>query len=439
MTRRATLAIWVLALIPTFIAAPGLTDADWNSPNAVFNGLGRLTGISGLGFLLVAACISSRVPGFDRAFGGLTKLWRTHHLLGGVAFLLLLAHPLLLAFGRGHSATDATGLLFPAFNAWPIWAGWGALVLMMLFLGPSFSFFGRPPYQRWKWVHKLAAPAIVLALAHAFALDRTLPPPFDYLVWGTLSLLAVAALAYRWLFSLARLRVAGGRFPYKVTDVRPVSQGVVEISLLETGRRLAYEPGQFVYLTPFDETLKSGLNEEHPFTLSSAPAETGLRITIKDLGDASRALQKIRSGSNVSIEGPYGAFFPRHEDDSPELWIAGGIGITPFLSRARTLRQPGSSTSRICLILCVQDEARALFADELRDIADALPNFEFRLHYFYQQGPLDQTFINACCQDLESRHVYICGPPALLSLASRLALEGGVKANAIHTEEFDLL
>ena len=433
-----TVLIWLIALLPLVVAIPGLAAAQWDSPYLVLTALGRLTGVAGLSFLLVAAALSSRVPGFDRCCGGLTKLWKTHHYLGAVAFLLLLAHPLLLALSRAGDLAGSAAVLFPATDAWAIWLGWGGLLLMMIFLAPSFAFFGQPDYSCWKRVHALAAPAIALALAHSFALDRAIAHPWDYLVWGMLALLAILALLYRWLFSRAYLPGLGGRLPYQVTRVEPVSQSVVEISLQPMIRDLTYDAGQFVYFTPLDPTLGAGYREEHPYTLSSSPREPGLRVTIKDLGDASRALQHIRPTSEVRIEGPYGAFFAPLHAANKELWIAGGIGITPFLSRARLMRETACS-ARVCLIFCVQDEARTLFLNELNAIADALPGFDFHMHYFYREGPLDRPFIEQRCDQVALREIYICGPAPLQALASGLVHKAGAPSKRIHTEEFDLL
>src|SRR5690606_31586100 len=145
--------------------------------------------------------------------------------------------------------------------------------------------------------------------------------------WVLLAGAAVAAVAYRLVFSR---RV--GRLRYVVTDIERPANNIVELSLEPRGRALEYAPGQFVYLAPYDPALRAGYGEEHPSTLSSSPAGRR-RVAIKDLGDASRAIQDIARGSEVRIEGPYGDFFRGDADASDELWIAGGIGITPFLSR----------------------------------------------------------------------------------------------------------
>jgi hypothetical protein len=95
--RTARLLVWLLALVPVMLLLPGFGASDFASPAALLNALGRLTGVAGLALLLLAAALSARVPGFDQPFGGLTRLWHTHHLLGASSLILLLLHPILLA------------------------------------------------------------------------------------------------------------------------------------------------------------------------------------------------------------------------------------------------------------------------------------------------------------------------------------------------------
>ena len=426
--------IWVSVVL---IGAGSLMAVSLEQPGSiaeVLDALGRVTAIAGLMLLLLAAALSARVPGFDRWFGGLTRLWKTHHWLGAGSLVLLLAHPLLLALAASSDGLNAAvALLFPPLDQWQIWSGWLALLLMMVFLAPSFAFFGNPDYQRWKRVHRLAGPAVVLALVHAWQYGRTLPGEADKWLWLVLAALAVGAVAWRFVFSR---RI--GRLRYKVARVIGVANNLVELVLAPAGRRrLEYEAGQFVYMAPFDRGLSAGYGEEHPYTLSSSPDEDRLRIAIKDLGDASRALQTIRPGSRVTIEGPYGDFFPEREPEK-QLWIAGGIGITPFLARARHLARRGRAAD-IRLVYCVQDEARARFHDELHTIADELAGFEVIPHLFYRQGPLDAAFLDARVPDLIEREAFICGPPGLNGLARRLLIGAGIGRGHIHTEEFELL
>lgn len=429
---------WLVAAIPILIAVLYLRRGDVATPGAVLNGLGRLTGIGGLAFLLVSAALSCRVPGFDRPFGGLTKLWQTHHKLGGTALLLVLAHPVLLALGAAEvSITAAARTLVPARLDWSAVSGWSALLVMLVFLAPSFSFFGSPEYQRWRNLHRLAAVAVVAALAHTTLAARTIAEPLNTIMWSGLAAAAVAAVAWRFVFSRRK-----GRLSYVVERVAHPASGLVELSLAPRADALTYEPGQFVYLAPYDHALRAGFGEEHPYTLSSSPTESLLRVAIKDLGDASRAIQRISTGSEVRIEGPYGAFFPRGDTHEPELWIAGGIGITPFLARARHLAATESHRAGpvdVNLIYGVQDETRAHFLDELERLAERTPGFRVTMHYFYREGPLQHEFLARHCPDFTARTAYVCGPVPLIELAEQLLAAAGVPRARIRTEEFTLL
>lgn len=432
--RQAHALIWLLALLPALIALWMVRPSDWNSAGAVLNYLGRLTGIAGLGCMLAAAILSCRVPGVDKPFGGLTKLWRTHHLVAAAAFLLLLAHPILLALAAAEASLGAARqTLLGSPEQWPLWAGWAALLLLMIFLAPSFKFFGEPDYQRWKGLHRLAAPALVLGLVHTFYLMRTLPDLWASLIWLALTVLAMASIGYRFIYSHR-----WGRHHYRVRAVVPQANNVVELSLNTDGPPLRHEAGQFVYLTPEDSDLDNGRGEEHPYTLSSAPEEPELRIAIKALGDASRAIQHIRPGTAVRLEGPYGDFFPAMPSSAPELWVAGGIGITPFLARARQLALRQQEVD-VVLVFCVQDAARAIFLQELNELSQEIPGLTLVLHYFAQHGPLGTEFVLEHCPDAEIRTLYTCGPEPLLHKVREIARATGIPGSRVISEEFNLL
>lgn len=431
--------LWLLALLPAIIFLLITSAADWRNTAALLNTLGRLAGVAGLSFMLVAAMLSSRVPGFDKAFGGLTKLWVSHHQLAAVSFLLLLMHPLLLAFSATTvSLNNGIRILLPTRENLEVILGWLALISLMVFLAPSFAFFGEPKYQRWKYLHKIAAVALILSLLHSFLLAREINYWWESTIWAVFTLLAMLAVLYRWGFSRLHWFKRHGRLQYQVAGVERPIVGVVEIELKPMQVGLIYEPGQFIYLTPYDKQLRAGYGQEHPFTLSSSPTEDNLRISVKDLGDASRALQSTKLGSNVRVEGPYGAFFRSSVDEESELWIAGGIGIAPFISRARYFAGEETEIDVHCF-LCVQDEARSLYQQELQTIADKLPGFNFTPHFFYREGPLNAKFVQQHCPDFQSRICYLCGPPAMLKCVRQFLRQAGVSRKYIQTEEFNLL
>jgi predicted ferric reductase len=430
LLRPGNLLLIAIVLLPV-AAAVWLAGAQpWSGAGPLLNLLGRLAGVMGMAMLAVAAIVSIRIPGLDQPFGGLTELWKVHHWLGAGAFLLLMAHPLLLAFSSATVSPEAAAAtLWPSPGAIAVWLGWLALLAMMVYLAPTFSFFSAPRYQRWKALHALSAAAVVLAFAHTLMLGRSLPA----WVWWAFAGVTASALVYRLVW---RKLNPGQR--YRITAVTPLADRVVELSLTpEDGAVMAYEAGQFVYLAPLDESLTAGRREEHPYTIASAPPEPVLRIAIKDLGDASGALQRVRPDTLALVDGPYGRFFePRA--GLAELWIGGGIGITPFIGRARALALAAAPVD-IHLVYCANDPGRAYYMDELARIADAVPGFRVWPHHFRDEGPLNASWVHARCEDAADRAVYACGPAPMLAVTEDIVARLGVPASRYHSEEFDFL
>lgn len=391
--------------------------------------IGRLSGVLGLTLMLVAAIISIRIPGMDLPFGGLVELWKVHHWLGTGAFLSMLAHPLLLAFSAlPDSAQAAAAVLWPA-GGLPGWLGWGALLLSMIFLAPSFWFFGTPHYQRWKYLHALAAPALALGFAHTVLLGRSVPAA----LWWLLGALAVIALAFR----LGWRKLVPGR-RYVITRVDSLADRVVELSLSPVdGPQMKFRVGQFVYLAPLDPQLANGRREEHPYTIASAPGKPELRIGIKAFGDASKALQTVATGSEAMVDGPYGQFFEPGLHGL-ELWIGGGIGITPFVSRARAWQQDASAVD-VQLVYCANDPGRAYYLEDFKRATAVAQGLRVATHYFRDEGPLNIGWLQAHCPDAASRTWYVCGPQPLLEIANELRRKLGVPRRRFRSENFDLL
>src|SRR6056297_4203710 len=115
----AIFSIWSLVFVVSVSTLVSIVSSHLEGLAGVLDALGRAAGIVGLTMLLLAAALSARVPGFDRWFGGLTRLWKTHHRLGAGSLVLLLAHPVLLALSSSSEGLDvAVALLFPPFDEW---------------------------------------------------------------------------------------------------------------------------------------------------------------------------------------------------------------------------------------------------------------------------------------------------------------------------------
>ncbi|WP_444999657.1 ferredoxin reductase family protein [Halomonas mongoliensis] len=425
--RSGDIALAVLLLLPLAVALPRLGGLG-GPPEQWLTWIGRVAGILGLAMMLLAGAVSCRVPGFDRPFGGLARLWHLHHWLGFAAFILVMVHALALGLAAVPASLDAAvATLFPPLSNGALWLGWLAWAALVVFLAPTFDFFGQPHYQRWKRLHLVSAAALLLGLWHALLLAGEAWP------WWLLGIAGLGAIAWRKGVAPAR------RHPYRVEEVVPLARGVVELVLRPEGRGIRHEAGQFVYLSPLDETLAAGRGEEHPYTLASAPADGRLRIGIKDLGDASHALQWVTPETRVLIEGPYGEFFGRRFPKRDMLWLGGGIGITPFVGGARDLASGAEVAGRVQLIYLANDATRAYYREELEEIAERVEGFTFTRHYSREQGRMTEAFLREHCPDFTEREIYLCGPPAMNAHLQRLLAGQGVPASRIHSEVFDFL
>ncbi|MBZ0329593.1 ferredoxin reductase family protein [Halomonas sp. ANAO-440] len=426
--RYGDLLLIVLIILPLLVALPRLGGLG-GPPELWLTWVGRVTGILGLAMMLLAAAVSIRLPGTDRWFGGLARLWRLHHWLGFTAFILVMVHVLALGLAAVPASLDAAvATLFPPLSHGATWLGWLAWLAMVIFLAPTFDFFGQPHYQRWKRLHLVSAAALLLGLGHALLLAG------ESALWWLLGLAGIGAIVWRKLVSP---RVA--RHPYRVEAVERLARGVVELVLRPEGRPMAYEAGQFVYLTPLDERLSAGRGEEHPYTIASAPSDSRLRIGIKDLGDASHALQTVEPETRILIEGPYGEFYGRHFPERDQLWIGGGIGITPFVGGARDIAERGLTDGRVHLFYLANSPERAYYREELERIAAGHESFAFSQHYSRERGRLDEAYLREHCPDFTEREIYVCGPPAMNAHLKQLLAGQGIPASRIHSEVFDFL
>jgi ferredoxin-NADP reductase len=152
------------------------------------------------------------------------------------------------------------------------------------------------------------------------------------------------------------------------------------------------------------------------------------------LADYTRALRSLEVGANAVVEGPYGSFSHQYVPRARQLWIAGGIGVTPFLSMARGLGDHDSLD--VDFYYCVERAEEAHFLDELQAIAERYRGFRIVVVPRDRDGFPSVERLAAEHDDLERADVMICGPPAMIeSLRAQLAAAGVPQAQ-IHAEEF---
>ncbi|GAA4590643.1 ferredoxin reductase family protein [Planotetraspora phitsanulokensis] len=428
--------VLIVAQLLIYIGATAVVGLWWVDTTSVvglagwLTNAGRVTGLLAGYACAVLLALMSRFPLLERGVGS-DRLARWHALGGRYTISLTLAHTLLIILGSAASAhisvvsqTTTLVLTYPDM----LTATAGFLLLVAAGIVSARAARRRLRYETWHYLHFTTYLAIFLAFSHPLSngADFVLHRPVQ-LAWYAIYIGVAALLVwYRFLTPVRRAL----RHRLTVAEVRPEAPGVVSVFM--TGRHLdelGAEPGQFFrwrFLAP-------GMWwTANPYSLSAPPNRNFLRITVKAVGGHSEALARIRPGTRVWAEGPYGAFTAARRTARRVLLLGGGVGITPLRALFETL--PGEVTvvyrARRPEDLALWQELDAIAADRGATV-----------HYVVDEpveysSPLTAAGLVSLVSDIAKRDVYLCGPPGMTAAAIPALRRAGVPRRRIHHESF---
>lgn len=406
--------IAVACLVPVIWFAPLAAERD---PIAVFS---QYIGTAALILMGINQFLATRAPGVESVFGPLDRIYVLHKWLGVIAMVCLGLHDIIDAEMNGLRGGPLAGIAEDIGEV----SLYGLLILV---LASVITFI---PYHLWKWSHRLIGVFFFMGAFHYFFIEKPFSN-FDPLGLYVSAFCLLGIVSYVWMSVLRPMAPRG--HGYTVAAVRHLG-GLTEVELAPKGRGLRHKPGQFAFLA-----LKgAGLSEEHPFTLSSAPREDrSLRFSVKDLGDYTRRLRReLKVGMEATVSGPFGHFsMPSGRD--PQVWIGAGVGITPFLAFAESLKS--RETGPVKLYYCVRERDDIPYAVELERIAEQAGNLELVIVNSNEGVRLTPDRIAADLGgDLSRAHVFFCGPVAMRkALRNGLVLKG-LRASRFHFEQFEM-
>ncbi len=435
MRIKLALALWLLALsaawwatLPPDLALLPLIDAQ-----GAARGLWRLrdqaivlSGLYSVGLMSLIMLLALRLPLIERPLGGMDQVYRLHKWAGIGAGLTAVLHwglkegggLIKTLWGRAgkppHEAvlpwlSDARGLAKDLGE-------WGFYLLLVLL---AVTLIHRLlAYRPWRVSHRAMAVLYLVFVFHTLAL---LPlhfwaPPLGWLMGGLLALGSLAALAS--LVGVIGLRRRHAARIHSVQRLGTDADAPLEVVCALPPSWPGHRAGQFAFVR-FERAEGA-----HPFTIASAPGALGctadgaplLRLVIKPLGDYTQVLhQRLRAGQALDIEGPYGHFDGQGQAQRQQVWVAAGVGVTPFIALLEA-RQPGAPTpiesaQPVHMHYCTRNAARDPLLDRLRTLcAQAEPPVALTVHDDAQGQRLRP-------QDLEQQgqaiDLWFCGPQGL--------------------------
>jgi predicted ferric reductase len=353
--------------------------------------------------------LALRTRWLDQLSDGLDKAFTLHHRLGEATLLFLIGHMLALSM-RWLSLRPAKAFWFPFPVHAKYWVNLGIYGFWVLVLLLLLTFWTRVPYRQWKWTHRLMGFPLVLGTLHV-----ALNPDSPLRVWTVvIGSLGVAA----WLWELGLRRLIFPWATYRVVKIeRPTPRHAI-VTIRAANRNVNIQPGQYVFVQ-FDSLGW----ETHPFTPFVSP-DGDLCLTIKVSGDYTRRLyMSLRVGAQAKVSSAYGTFSYTRGGKS-QVWIAGGVGIAPFISWAQH-KPPG----KVQLFYCVHSKEDALHIPLLKDI-------DVQLICTKTDGHLTAKQVQMVVSNLQAASIFLCGPPEMAKDLERQLRQIGCPPTHLHSEIF---
>ncbi|WP_303906870.1 ferredoxin reductase family protein [Thiohalomonas denitrificans] len=404
------------------------------------NTLVQLTGIIGMSVMSVALFLAIRPARIEPLFGGLDKSYRLHKWLGISALVVAVIHWLWAqgpkwAVGWGWLERPARGRAGPPADALEHfmrsqrglaesigeWAFYAAVLLIVLALIKRF------PYRYFHKTHRLIAIVYLFLVFHALILFKTDWGSAIGLLLGSLMAVGVIA-AFTSLFGKVgcRRRAVG-----VVEELEHHSEDrVLKVVIRLMDRWAGHKAGQFAFVT-FDRS-----EGPHPFTISSAWSGDGkLRFHIKALGDYTTNLPRtLQVGDLATVEGPYGCFDFRGNRPG-QIWVAGGIGITPFMARMQSLSHRAHEQP-VHLFFSTNAPDERFIADLQRLAKSA--GVTLHIYVPHRDGHLTAERLVATVPEWQRSDVWFCGPAPFGASLRQGLMAHGLSADDFHQELFSM-
>jgi len=391
-------------------------------------GFGKLFAVIGFVLIFCQYVLSSKIKFIEKGIG-LDKLMILHRTFGVVGLIFVLSHP--ASIYTGNFLLGDKGPLLSPLRA----IGLTALVFLCTAAGAAILYKRiHVKYETWKNVHKVIYFVLPIAFFHSTRIGSDMRFLALKGFWWVLLGLYFIILIYKvWM----RFRIRSN--PFNISEV--VQETYDTWSLYFRGKKgHEYSPGQFMIIRLF---RNGKVSESHPFTISSSPTREELSVSVKSVGDFTSTIRDTKTSDLAYIDKPYGVFSFLNYDLKNLVFIAGGIGITPFISMLRYIYDKKLERN-VTLIWGNKTSKDIAFKDELGKMSEEMPLLKIiyimsgQDDWQGEKGYVDAEKLKKYVVDLENSQFFVCGPPVMMSKVVETLKGLGVSKHKIHYERFAL-
>ena len=407
------------------------SSMDWNSVYSVIISISRICALLGSYFALVGLVLVSRVGWIEKSVGH-DRLVIWHRKLGPYSLYLITAHVVFVIIGYAANEQAKLGVeiwRLVVNYPWMLPAALGFIFFAAAGITSYKKARAKMSYETWWTIHLYTYMAVALSFMHQVLTGPIfMGHPLNKLYWQLLYI-GSAAIIITWRFLIPTFRSL--RHNLRVEAV--VKEGPGVFSIIMKGRNLdalKAQGGQFFswrFIAPRQWWIS------HPYSLSAAPTNDYIRVTVKSLGDHSHEIRDLKPGTRVFFEGPYGTFVADKATKGHVVLVGGGVGITPL----RALLEEFDATKEIDVIFRASKEEDLVLRRELDQLADARGA---RVHYLVgsrKEHPMNARYISKFVPAFQDSDVYVCGPTPLVEAVRDAAHEAGIPKNRFHDEAFE--
>lgn len=228
----------------------------------------------------------------------------------------------------------------------------------------------------------------------------------------------------------------------KIIDKKEVAAGTLMVTF-QLEQDVTFKSGQYIFVTLPKLKYPDERGPKRQFSINNDPS-VGDQITITTRLSESgfkKTLNDLPLGSQVEL-GPIAGVFTLPEDQHrPLVLIAGGIGITPYMSMLRHIAKKALDF-KISLVYSNRNQHSTAFLDELKQLAVQIPNLKLiltmtdDLSWQGEKRKINAQFIKEYFPEINAQSYMVVGPPTMVEAVKKSLIEAGVNQENIRSENF---